>query len=124
MTKSSDTISLLHLVPEMKEAGQLTHQDGAAVDALLDEAKSVADKVRTLRHKAFAHRDARISYDDVFEMAGVTAADLRDLTDRALKIANRLLLARGLQDQYFTELPREAAEAMMKALGAALNSTT
>jgi hypothetical protein len=34
----------------------------------------------------------------------------------ALEITNRLLLARKLQDQYFTELPREAAEAMMKAL--------
>jgi hypothetical protein len=52
-------------------------------------------------------------------MAAVKPDQFRDLTDLALKIANRLLLARRLQDQYFTELPREAAEAMMKVLGSA-----
>ena len=114
--KRSGTISLPPLVREVKAAGQLIGQDAAAVDALLVEAKPVADKVLILRHKAFAHRSAHISYDDVFKMAAVRPDQLRDLTDLALKIANRLLLARGLQDQYFTELPRDAAEAMMKAL--------
>jgi AbiU2 len=114
--KRSDTISLPPLVREVKAAGQLIGQDAAAVDALLVEAKPVADKVLILRHKAFAHRSAHISYNDVFKMAAVRPDQLRDLTDLALNIANRLLLARGLQDQYFTELPREAAEAMMKAL--------
>jgi hypothetical protein len=112
------TISFPHLVREVKAAGQLKGQEAAAVDALLIEAKSVADKVLILRHKAFAHRSAHISYDDVFKMAAVKPDQLRDLTDMALKIANRLLLARRLHDQYFTELPREAAEAMMKALSA------
>jgi hypothetical protein len=116
--KSQDTISLLHLVPEMKTAGQLKEQDAAAVDALMDEAKPVADKVRILRHKAFAHRSAHISYDDVFEMAGVKAAELRGLTNSALEIANRLLRAHGRSVQHFTGFPREAAEEMMKALSA------
>ena len=66
----------------------------------------------------FTHRSGHISYNDVFKMAAVKPNQLRDLTDMALKIANHLLLAGGLHDQYFTELPREAAEAMMKALGA------
>ena len=44
---------------------------------------------------------------------------MRDLTELALKIANQLLLARGLKDEVFTPLPLEAAEAMMKALAAA-----
>src|SRR5258708_6090075 len=42
--------------------------------------------------------------------------EVRELTDIALEIANQLLLAGGLQNQYFNEMPREAAEAMMKAL--------
>jgi hypothetical protein len=41
---------------------------------------------------------------------------MRDLTEIALKIANRLLLARGLSDQFFNPLPRDDAEAMLKAL--------
>ena len=110
------TISLAHLVPEVRAAGQLKGQGAADVDALMAKAESIAAKVRTLRHRAFAHKDAHISYNDVFKLAAVKPDQLRELTEIALKIANRLLLARGLQDQYFTELPRQAAEEMMKAL--------
>jgi hypothetical protein len=116
--KREDTISFRPLFREMKAGGHLKGQDVVKVVALLAEAKSIADKVTVLRHKAFAHRDAHISYNDVFKMAAVKPDQLRDLTGIALKIANRLLLARGLNDQDFTELPREAAEAMMKALAA------
>jgi hypothetical protein len=114
--KRRDAISLAPLIREVKAAGTLNTNDAAIVDALLVEAKPVSDKVAILRHKAFAHRSAHISYNDVFKMAAVRPDQLRDLTEMALNIANRLLLARGLQDQHFTELPREAAEAMMKTL--------
>jgi HEPN superfamily AbiU2-like protein len=50
--KRSDTISLPPLVREVKAAGQLIGQDAAAVDALLVEAKPVADKILILRHKS------------------------------------------------------------------------
>jgi hypothetical protein len=110
--KRKDTISLAPLIREMKALGHLKAHDAATVDALLVETKPIADKV--LRHNAFAHRSDDVSYDDVFKMAAVRPDQLRDLTDMALKIANRLLLALGRQDQCFTELPREAAEAMMK----------
>lgn len=112
--RRDDTISFRPLVREMKAAGHINGQ----VDALLSQAKPIADKVIILRHKAFAHRDAHISYNDVFKMADVMPVQLRDLTEVALKIANHLLRSRGLQDQHFTELPREAAEAMMKSLAA------
>jgi hypothetical protein len=114
--KTTGTISFLHLVPEMKREGQLKEEDAKDVDALLDKAEPIAEKVRTLRHKAFAHRSARISYADVFKMAGVTPPELHHLTDVALEIANCLLLARGLSLKHFSEFPREAAERMMKAL--------
>jgi hypothetical protein len=104
------------LIREVKAAGCLNGRDAATVNALLVEATPIAEKVAILRHKAFAHRSAHISYDDVFKIADVRPDQLRDLTDIALNIANHLLLARGLQDQHFTELPREAAEAMMQAL--------
>jgi len=72
--------------------------------------------VRILRHKAFAHRDVHISYDEVFKLADVKPDELRELTETALNIANRLLTAHGQLEQYFTELPKEAAEEMMKVL--------
>jgi hypothetical protein len=114
--KRGDTISFGPLVREMKAAGHLQGPDAANVDALLAKTKVVAGKVTILRHKAFAHRDAHTSYDDVFKLAAVTPVQLRELTDLALNIANHLLAARGLQDQHFTELPREAAQEMMTAL--------
>src|SRR5262245_43430451 len=100
----------------MKAVGHLNGPDATKVDALLVSAKPVADKVITLRHKAFAHKDAHTSYNDVFKLAAVTPLQLRELTDVALKVVNRLLVARGLRDQHFTDLPLKAAQEMMTAL--------
>jgi hypothetical protein len=114
-----DTISLLRLAHEMKAARLIQGQAITDLDALLAEAAPIASKVTILRHYAFAHRSARISYGTAFKKAAVTAALLRDLTEIALKISNRLLLARGLKDEVFTPLPLEAAKAMMKTLASA-----
>jgi hypothetical protein len=114
--KTRGTICLTGLAKEMKDAGFIQGQEAAKVYALLDEAAPIVEKVTILRHRAFAHRSASMSYDDVFKLAAVRPDQLRDLTEVALKIANRLLLARSLKDECFTTLPREAAEAMMKVL--------
>jgi hypothetical protein len=114
--KRRDTINLPTLAREMKEANLISARDAAQVDALLTEATQVAPKVAILRNNLFAHRSASMSYADAFERAHVTANQLRDLTEIALKIANRLVLARGLGERFFNSLPREHAEAMLKAL--------
>jgi hypothetical protein len=111
-----DTISLMYLPGETETAGHLKGEDAIEVDALLATAKPIVSKVKILRHKAFAHRDAHISYNQVFQLASVKPDQLRELTEVALKIANRLLVAHGLSEQFFTELPRQAAEDIMKAL--------
>jgi hypothetical protein len=112
----SDTISLIHLSVRTKSAGHLKGREAEEVDALLTTAKPIVDKVKILRHKAFAHRDARISYNEVFKLAAVKPDELRELTEVALKIANKLCVAVGLPAQYFTELPQQAAEEMMRVL--------
>jgi hypothetical protein len=116
--KRRDTINLIRLAQEMKAARLIQGQTITEVDALLARAAPVISKVTILRHNAFAHLSASISYDAAFKKAKVTAVQLRDLTELALKIVNHLLLARGLKDEAFTSLPLEAAEAMMKALAA------
>jgi hypothetical protein len=50
--KRRGTISLPHLAREMKTSGHLKGQGAAKVDALLAQAKRVADKVTILRHEA------------------------------------------------------------------------
>jgi hypothetical protein len=116
--KDPKTISLPHLVREVKAAGQLKGEAAEAVAALLVKAKPLAGKVLILRNNVFAHRSARISYNDVFKMADVTHAQHLDLTDMALEIANCLRQARGLPDEVFREFARKDAEEIMTALGA------
>jgi HEPN superfamily AbiU2-like protein len=98
-----DTISLVHLPDRTKNAGYLKAQDAAEIE--FATAKPIIDRVKILRHKAFAHRDAHISYNEVFQLAAVQPDQLRELTEVALKIANKLLVASGLREQYFTECP-------------------
>jgi hypothetical protein len=115
--KSKGTISILPLIREVKAKGNLKAHDAEIIAKLLLRADPIAKKVAVLRHNAFAHRSAHISYDDAFESAAVIPEQLRDLTDTALEITNQLLLACDLQTQYFSDSPREAAEAIMDALG-------
>jgi hypothetical protein len=114
--KRADTISLPHLVREMKRNKQLPQPTQAEVNELLEKTKPLESKVIILRHKVFAHRSARTSYDDVFKEASVTASQMRDLTEMALQIANKLAEASGVSAGFFNELPREDAARMMQAL--------
>jgi hypothetical protein len=116
--KRKDTINLVQLAREMKAAHLIQGQAITELETLLAQAAPFASKVTILRHNAFAHRSASISYDAAFDKAEVTANQLRDLTELAQKIVNRLLLARGLKEVAFTPLPLEAAKDMMKALAA------
>jgi HEPN superfamily AbiU2-like protein len=116
--KQPATISLQHLIPEMIAAGHLRGDDAATIEALMKGTQSMVEKVGVLRHRAIAHKTAHTSYNDVFQLAAVKPDQLRELTEMGLKIANTLLRAHGLPEQHFTELPREAAKAMMEALGA------
>jgi|SRR6266496_2636470 len=114
--KRRDTINLPSLAKEMKAANLISAQGATEVDALLSQAEQLASKVIILRSNLFAHRSATLSYADAFKKAAVTSNQLRDLTETALKIANRLLVVRGLSDHFFNPLPREHAEAMLTAL--------
>jgi hypothetical protein len=114
--KRRDTLSLLNLVTEMTSANLLSSLSQSEVGALVDEAKPLVSKIRILRHNAFAHRSAIMSYDDVFKMAALTPLQMRKLTEIALKITNQLARARGRGEHFFNELVRGAAEAMMKTL--------
>jgi hypothetical protein len=95
---------------------KLSQRTQAEVNDLLDKAKPLESKITVLRHKAFAHRSARTSYDDVFKEAKVTANQMRELTEIALQIANKLAEAGGVNPGFFNELPRKDAARMMQVL--------
>jgi len=89
--KSRGTISLPSLIRDVKATGHLKGQDATTVNALLAKAAPLAGQVAILRHKAFAHRSADISYDDVFKIAAVKPKQLRELTDVALAVCGKTL---------------------------------
>jgi hypothetical protein len=114
--KSRNTISLHHLQREMTRSKQLSPQTQAEINELFDKLRPLESKIIILRHKAFAHRSAHTSYDDVFREAKVTAKQMRDLTELTLQIANKLAESLGVGIGYFNELPGEDAARIMKAL--------
>jgi hypothetical protein len=111
-----DTITLPGLAKEMGKANLLPAETKSEVTTLMAQAKPLVSKITILRHNAFAHRSASLSYDEAFKAAAVTALQMRELTEIALKIANCLTQARGRGEHFFNELAQEDAEAMMKAL--------
>jgi hypothetical protein len=111
---SPKTINLQSLAKEVKDRSPAL--DRVEVDALLKEAEPLTRAVKILRNNLFAHRSAFVSYASAFEMAHVTADQLRDLTEIALRIANQLLLARRLPGHSFNPGPNEHADALLKAL--------
>jgi len=114
--RGRSTISLHHLVREMTRNKQLSQQAQAEVNELLNKVKPLETKILVLRHKAFAHRSAHTSYDDAFKEAKVSAKQMRELTETALLIANKLAEAVGVSIGFFNELPREDAARMMQTL--------
>jgi hypothetical protein len=114
--RRKDTISLPSLAKEMKARKLISTKDAADVDTLLKEAQQVATKVAILRNNLFAHRSATVSYAAAFKKAAVTADQLRALTEISLKIANRLLAARGRNGQIFNQYSRVHTEEMLKVL--------
>jgi hypothetical protein len=112
----SDTINLPRLAKELRGSRLISPEASASVDVLLGSAVPGATKVQILRSNLFAHRSASLSYSAVFKKAGVTPNELCDLTDTALKIVNRLLVARGLKDHVFNNLPLADAREMLDAL--------
>lgn len=65
------------------------------VTAALERAQPSIDKVKLLRDKVFAHRDRSYSYERAFREAGLTANEVRRLTERTLRIVDDLMRARN-----------------------------
>ncbi|RXG88728.1 hypothetical protein [Bradyrhizobium zhanjiangense] len=117
--KRRDTINFWVLIREMTAGGCLNGATAASVSNLMTKTKALAGKVSILRHNAFAHRSSRMSCDDVFGLAKVSASELRELTEVALDLFNALAAVRGLPMQHFSPLPVEDAKSMMATLGKA-----
>lgn len=99
--KRTDIISLKQLIEKFAQQG-LDINIRLGIDQLFDQAKSAAQSAKILRDNLFAHRNAVDDYAAVFKRAAIKSDSLRELTDIALKIINRLLVAGGQSPKGFT----------------------
>lgn len=83
---------------------------------ILDSVKPLISKVTILRSNLFAHRNAKLSYEEVFDKAKVTPDQLRELSKAALRIANLLGNAADIKEKFFHTLAPFHAEAVLIAL--------
>lgn len=108
-----DTINFNTLIKEAIASGLFATEAIDSAREKITKIQDISSKLVILRSNLFAHRSGSLSYKDAFSKADVTANQLRDITAAGLQIANLLLLARGLPEQFFYEPPRRHIEALL-----------
>ena len=111
---NSKTICFNRLRAELAKCP--TKFDLAGIDKLLSGCSVTAKGVAILRNNAFAHRSSKMSYDEAFKQANLTADKLRELSDSALQIANAMLRLVGAAERDFATLPLQHLEKLASSL--------
>jgi hypothetical protein len=84
--------------------------------AKMGEMKDVRRGIKILRDKLFAHRDASLAYESVFQNANITPDDIPILADAGLEIGNSLLQHIGAEQQFFFNLALKDVEKLFEDL--------
>lgn len=92
--KRSDSIGICALLDEAFADSEFTTEEKEKINTNLALAKPISEKVKTLRHKLFAHRDRKLDYDDTFSSVQITYDDFKNLTDYTMNILNIVLYSR------------------------------
>lgn len=111
-----DTLNLASMVKEAEQSAETSHDEVVAAAGEFAAAKVLATKVTILRSNLFAHRSSSLSYADVFRKAEITPDQLRELTEAALAVINRLRRAVGKEDKSFHALSREDVVDVLETL--------
>jgi hypothetical protein len=114
----NDTINFGALIKEAESDGVSKGAINKA-KALMAEIAGVPTKVAILRNNLFAHRSGSLSYEEAFRKADLKPDQLRELAVAGLRIANTLLIARGIDEQFFHELSRRDVERLINDLAKA-----
>lgn len=111
----NDTLNLPTLLKQARSAGlsDSVFEEGKLI---LESMKPLASKVKILRSNLFAHRSAKLSYSEVFNLAKVTPDQLRELSDAALRFANTLGRNFGVRGKIIHALSPTHAERVLKVL--------
>ncbi len=93
--KRRDTHNIPGLIELVEKEGLLSATALASVRAKSDGARPLWNKVAVVRNKAFGHRSAAHTDEDVFREAGVSPNDLKQLLDISKTLLNELTQERS-----------------------------
>lgn len=94
----------------------LSEELGGVALAAITQGLPVHKKVEILRHQAFAHRGSKRTYDDVFAAAKISGDEITRHAALTLAIANELLRAGGLVEEFASDLPERTVDRMLSDL--------
>lgn len=92
----NDSLSLKSLLAEARSRPDTDAEAVAALGQSLSALDPTWRKVRRLRNKLFAHRDAKLSYDTVLAEAAVTPDDFRNLINQSFGAINEMRAMRSM----------------------------
>jgi hypothetical protein len=107
-----DTVTLRSLITEAGARGL----EVATPRARLKRLEPRLEKIETLRHKLFAHRDHSLEYESVYAIADITPDDLRSTLDESLLIFNELATLHNLPKTEFRSFPADDARRLLERL--------
>jgi len=86
--KQKSVYSILDLLKDIEKRNLLSKAEKKIVDKNLDFSLDVWAKVLKLRHNLFAHRNKDLTVKQIYDRAGVTPNNLRDMTKHTLELLN------------------------------------
>jgi|GEM_PF-1262925 len=111
----NDTLNLPRLLESASSFEDARPVAGQAL-SILKAVKPLVSKVMILRGNLFAHRSAKLSYAEIFDLADVTADQLRELSDAALHIVNLLGKVAGIGEKIVHSISPAHTEAVLQVL--------
>ena len=110
-----DTLNIKNVINEAK-ARKLSTEHIAAAEKALQEALPIREKLAIIRHNLFAHRSLSLDYSEVFKKASITPNETRRLAELGLEAINSLLTALKQNVHWFTPLPGNDLEKLLREI--------
>lgn len=88
-----DTYNFIRLIDLVRAEGRLTAANEAKLAEYMPKAKSVWEKIKVLRNRAFGHRSKAHKISELFSIARITPNEIRDIIDLSERILNVLSVA-------------------------------
>lgn len=109
-------VSIGKLLEICREAGIITPEKGAELEARVQQQSAILGKLRLLRDKLLAHREKGMTAVKAFEQAQITPNQIRDFTKETVSILNHVLYISQRTTWHLDELVANDTRALFEDL--------